>query len=88
MQTLPERLRWSRKTSGLTTRELAKLAGVSGGYPSAIECNQSTNPSTGKLKALSEALGVTFEWLYLGIGKPPTETMLKRRGVALKKKAA
>lgn len=88
MGTLPERLLWARKTAGLTTRELAAEAQVSLGYPSALECGQVKKPSVEAVKRLADALGVSFEWVYWGAGRTPSERSLKRRGASIKKKAA
>jgi len=83
-ETLAGRLRWARETAGLKTRELAAASSVSDGYPSAIECEQFKKPSAEALKKLSDALGVTFDWLCFGTGRKPSVSALKRRGKTIK----
>jgi transcriptional regulator with XRE-family HTH domain len=84
VETLADRLRWARETAGLTTRALAERAKVSIGYPSALECNVSHNPSAERLRRIADVLGVSFEWLCWGTGKAPSETSLRRRGANIR----
>lgn len=85
LTTVRERLIWARRSSGLTTRELAALAKVSDGYPSAIECEQLKKPSLDALEKIAGALGVAVEWLCFGHGRKPSEASLRRRGAEMKK---
>lgn len=52
-----------RKARGLTLVEVAKAAGISVGYLSQIERNQSRLP-IGALKRIADALGVHMNWFF------------------------
>jgi transcriptional regulator with XRE-family HTH domain len=58
-------IRELRKIKGLTLNEVATRAGVSVGYLSQIERNQSKLP-IGVLKKLSDVLGVQMNWFFQG----------------------
>jgi transcriptional regulator with XRE-family HTH domain len=58
-------IRELRKVKGLTLTQVAQLAGISVGYLSQIERNQSKLP-VGILKKLSDVLGVHMNWFFQG----------------------
>ena len=70
--TLAERLRELRATAGISSRELAAIAGVSRAYPGLIESSERTRIGTGVAAKLAQALGATTDWLILGTGNAPT----------------
>lgn len=67
MTTLASRLQLSRKNSGFTQVQLAKLAGVSQNAIQKIESGQTKEPKN--ILALAKALGIEPEWLQYGTGK-------------------
>ena len=66
-------IRELRKLKGLTLTQLGQAAGISVGYLSQIERNQSKLP-IGVLKKLSDVLGVQMNWFFHGnMGVSPDE---------------
>jgi len=65
-------LRELRKIKGLTLQQVAAEAGISIGYLSQIERNQSKLP-IGVLRKLSDALGVHMNWFFQGNAKSAPE---------------
>ena len=65
-------IRELRKIKGLTLNEVATQAGVSVGYLSQIERNQSKLP-IGVLKKLSDVLGVQMNWFFQGNANSASE---------------
>lgn len=65
-------IRELRKARGLTLQEVADAAGISVGYLSQIERNQSKLP-IGVLKRISTALGVQINWFFHGSDVPADE---------------
>ena len=68
--TLAARLRRARALSGLSARELSKVAGLSASYVSLVEAERSKLGAETASK-LARALGVTMEWLIDGTGEEP-----------------
>lgn len=64
-QGFPERLRQLRKTKGLSQSELGKLVGLHYTHIGRYE-RASSSPSSESLKRLSDALGVTTDYLLEG----------------------
>lgn len=58
-----EQLRELRQIRNMTLKEVAELAGISVGYLSQLERNQSRLP-IGVLKKISDALGVHMNWFF------------------------
>ncbi|RWO82092.1 cupin domain-containing protein [Mesorhizobium sp.] len=65
-------IRELRKVKGLTLKEVAGSAGISVGYLSQIERNQSKLP-IGVLKSISTSLGVQINWFFHGSDVPTDE---------------
>lgn len=65
-------IRELRKIKNLTLQQLAAEVGVSVGYLSQIERNQSKLP-IGVLRRLSDALGVHINWFFQGMNDTPPE---------------
>lgn len=65
-------IRELRKVKGLTLQEVADSAGISVGYLSQIERNQSKLP-IGVLKRISTTLGVQINWFFHGSDVPADE---------------
>lgn len=65
-------IRELRKVKGLTLQQLADSAGVSVGYLSQIERNQSKLP-IGVLRKLSDVLGVHMNWFFHANDTPTQE---------------
>lgn len=70
--TLGSRLRYARDLSGLGSRELGRLAGVSEGYPSNIESGARKNVPIEALSGFARVLGLSLDWLVDGQGDPPS----------------
>ena len=60
-----EQLRELRLIKAMTLKDVAQLAGISVGYLSQLERNQSRLP-IGVLKKISDALGVHMNWFFQG----------------------
>lgn len=75
-QTVAGRIRFAREKTGITTRELAELAGMSPSHPSLLEMGK-RSPSGETAVLLAQVFGVTTDWLLRGIGKEPTERGLR-----------
>lgn len=58
-----EQLRELRQIRNMTLKEVAEMAGISVGYLSQLERNQSRLP-IGVLKKISDALGVHMNWFF------------------------
>ena len=58
-----EQLRELRQIRNMTLKEVAEIAGISVGYLSQLERNQSRLP-IGVLKKISDALGVHMNWFF------------------------
>jgi len=71
MGTMAERLRWARGVSGLTTRELAELAGISHAYPTLIETGRRQSVATEITDRLAAIFGTQPAWLVYGAGRRP-----------------
>lgn len=67
-----EQIRELRKVKGLTLQEVAQAAGISVGYLSQLERNQSKLP-IGVLKKISTALGVQINWFFHASDAPADE---------------
>src|SRR5260370_23907067 len=66
-------IRELRKLKGLTLQRVAREAGISVGYLSQIERNQSRLP-IGVLKSVSDVLGVHMNWFFqANSASPPQE---------------
>lgn len=70
--TIGPQIRELRKIKHLTLQQLAAEVGVSVGYLSQIERNQSKLP-IGVLRRLSDALGVHINWFFQNTGETPPE---------------
>lgn len=68
MNTLADRIRASRKTAGLTQRELGRRAGVTSQAVGHWERGKTANLRLDHLFAIANALGVDAKWLALGAG--------------------
>lgn len=65
MNSIGERIRYARKMRNLTITELKKITALSTGNLSEIE-NCKILPSSNALIKLSEALGVSIDWILTG----------------------
>ena len=80
-----ERLKELRRVTGVSCRELDRLAGTTRGYCWALERGSKHDVGVHILAKYCAALGCTLDWLIHGKGPRPTdETIL----AALKKAAA
>ena len=69
--TIGSRVQKARKNAGMTQEMLARLSGVPQARISALELNK--NKKSSYLIQLSEALGVSPNWLETGIDYPSVE---------------
>lgn len=67
-RTLGQRLKEARESCEWTQPELARKSGVSTMTISHFECNR-REPRIANLVRLADALGVTTDWLILGLRK-------------------
>ncbi len=65
--TFGERLKYIRKSKGLTIKSLSKLAGCGLSCVWSIETNQNKNPGILSIKKLSDSLNVSIDYLVFGI---------------------
>jgi len=63
-----ERIRFLRKSMGLTQKEFAKKIGITQGYLTEVESGKK-QPSEKVLKLISHTFGVSYEWLKYGKGE-------------------
>lgn len=73
--TVVDRVRRVRELSGLTARSLSMLAGLSPGLISLIE-NGVRSLGGDSATKLAIAVGVSLDWLLLGIGDEPTKEQI------------
>lgn len=77
MKTLAERLRWARGLTGLSARDLDRLAHLTPGHTNNIEAGRRKEPSAETVRSLARALGVSCDWLIDGNGMAPSEQQLR-----------
>lgn len=65
-------MKWMREIAGISLRELARLAGVSAGYPAHVESGFVAHPGTDTSLRIAKTLGCSLEYLLTGTGEPPT----------------
>lgn len=82
MQTLSERLQWARAASGLSSRGLARAAGLSQRHIGFLESGERDNPELRTLVAIAKALGVPLGWLAAGEGRRPTAKHIRKTAQA------
>jgi len=63
-----ERIRFARRTAGLSQSRLAQAIGVQRSAVSHWEAAQGKNPSVAHLRELAMVTGLQFEWLATGRG--------------------
>lgn len=83
-----ERLRRLRERAGISARELDKLAGTAVGLAAMLEKGTRDGSRTDTLVKYARALGATFEYLAMGIGKPPTAGAVSSAIALAKSRAA
>ncbi len=65
------RLRKLREMAGLSARELDRLAERTEGHCNLIEVRPKANVGAATLADYARVLGVSLDWLVLGVGDPP-----------------
>lgn len=75
--TISVRLREVREAAGISARELDRLAGLTPNHTSLIEGRAGCELRSGTLEALSEALGISLDWLVRGVGREPAPARLR-----------
>lgn len=70
-QTLSDRLKIARSAVGLSARKLSRLAGLADGHVAMFERGIVDDGSAKTMGRLAQALGVSLDWLVLGIGDGP-----------------
>lgn len=73
MTTLAERVREARVKSGISQRELARLAKLSEGYPGHIESGKVEAIGSDIAERLARVLGCSLDWLITGGGRGPSK---------------
>lgn len=72
---LGQLLRTARQESGLSTRQVAKLAGLTHGYLTRLENDQIESPAAAYLQHLADALELDGSVLLKFIGVEPASTL-------------
>lgn len=72
LDTLPQRLAFARGAAGLNRTALATKAGLNASHVRLIEEGHREDPTGTTLAKLSEALGVSLDWLVRGVGEGPS----------------
>lgn len=80
MDSIAERVRWMRATTGLSARTIDSLADLTPGHTALLEGSHRKHPSAETLTKLARALGVSLDWLSDGQGMPPSESQLRAIG--------
>lgn len=68
---LAGRLTLARTLGGLTGRQLSDLASVADGLVSQVERGTIRSPKATVLGRIAQILGVSLDWLVLGVGEVP-----------------
>jgi len=69
---LATRLRALREEAGISARQLSQLASINVSHVSLIENGSVVVPSAQTIKQIALVLGATMDWLFAGIGEPPS----------------
>jgi transcriptional regulator with XRE-family HTH domain len=77
MDTPGERLRHVRELSGLSARELDRLAGQPEGHATMIERRSAERVWTDTAASYAQVVGVTLDWLVRGVGDRPTKKSVR-----------
>jgi transcriptional regulator with XRE-family HTH domain len=75
---LGARIQELRTLSGLSSRELSRLAGLSPTHVRRIETGHFAEVSTGTIARIARVFGVGLDWLYLGTGKRPANHLVAK----------
>jgi len=81
LDSIGERLRFLRGLSGLSARALDRLVrdgAESSAYTSLIEAGKRSNINASLASKYAAVLGCSFEWLILGVGRPPSLQSVRR----------
>lgn len=75
----PLRLRQLRERGDVLMREQDKLAGLTVGHSQHFEAGRNGSRVSARTVAqLARVYGTTMEWLYLGVGEPPSQPHLEK----------
>jgi transcriptional regulator with XRE-family HTH domain len=75
---LGNRLRDARERGELSARELCLLSGVTVSVAAMIERGHIHRPGVDNLAAFARTLGVSLDWLVLGVGDEPTTDQIRK----------
>jgi transcriptional regulator with XRE-family HTH domain len=73
MDSIAQRLRCVREASGLGTKVLSELCGLSGSHVRMIEQGDVASPDLKTLERIAATTGVPVAWLAFGQGDPPAD---------------
>ena len=88
VMSLSEHVRMARALSGISARELDRLANLAEGHTSLIENGSRPNVEARTAAAIAQVLGVSLDWLVSGEGKAPTERGVKAAVEAARAKSS
>lgn len=74
--TVGQRLKETRTLSGLSTKEVDKLAGISPGHTWTLEKAETASAEAKTLNAVCVVLGLSLDYLVRGEGEPPTKEQI------------
>jgi transcriptional regulator with XRE-family HTH domain len=71
LSSFADRLGFARELSGMSARGLDRLAGLRAGHTALIEAGRRPNVETRTAEGLARALGLSLDWLVMGVGDMP-----------------
>lgn len=72
-ETLGSRLLYARELTGISSRELDRLAGTTEGHASMIERGERPRIEVATADKMAIVLGLSLDWLVRGAGRRPTK---------------
>ncbi|MEY5060417.1 MAG: hypothetical protein RIS45_338 [Planctomycetota bacterium] len=88
MDDVGKRLAWMRETTGLPSREIDRLAGLTENHSRAIELNIGNRAQLATIERIATALEVPAAWLAFGEGDAPSTEQLAGFGARVRETRA
>lgn len=88
MDDVGKRLTWVRETTGLSSREIDRLAGLTENHSRAIELNVRNHAQLSTIERIAQALNVQPAWLAFGDGERPDAEALFEFGERVRREKA
>lgn len=83
-----ERIDYLIAVSGISARLASSLAGLNPTFISRRKCSPKTIPRADFVIALAKVFGTNAEWLFAGIGAPPTPDQVREAVAQAKERFA